>query len=352
MIVQRSRLPRRPLLICLCVAAMIAVLHSTRNSHGLYDTWKREVVHRKFGYQVPYETLRGADDIFVILKTGANEAPEKLPAHFNTTLQYARHYGIWSDLKEEIGGYRIGDALDAMDPDVVASHPDFEYYQRLQKQGRNAFSAAELAEWAGAKNTKSGRDSPGWKLDKWKFLPLAGKAYRARPEARWYVFLECDTFVVWRNLLAWLSMLDASRAYYLGHQMRIEDITFAYGGSGIVISNPAMRALVEHHEANLQALDRFTGGHWAGDCVLGKAMLDAGIRLSYSWPTLLGDALVDLDLKSRINQTPLWCYYATSYHHLSPTEVVEYNEFEHEFANKVPKTPRYLISLVTDNPPT
>ena len=337
MLVPPSRFQRRPLLICLCVFAFVVLLHMTRDSHGLYGAWTREVVYRQFGYHVPYGTLRGPDDIFVVLKTGANEAPDKLPVHFNTTLQFARHYGIWSDLEEEIDGHHVGNALDSMDPNVVASHPDFAYYQRLQQQGRNAFSAEELAGWAGAKNTKSGRDSPGWKLDKWKFLPLAGKAYRAAPDAKWYVFLECDTFVVWRNLLAWLSMLDASQPLYLGHQMRIGEITFAYGGSGFVISNPAMRTLVEHCETHQESLDQFTGTHWAGDCVLGKAMLDAGIPLSFSWPTLLGDALVDLDLKSRIgpDQIPLWCHYATTYHHLSPSDVVEYNEFEREFASAV-----------------
>ncbi|RYP52050.1 hypothetical protein DL768_002733 [Monosporascus sp. mg162] len=278
-------------------------------------------------------SLEGVDDVFVILKTGANEAPEKLPVHLRTTLDCIPHYGIWSDLEENISGHHVSNALDEVDPEVIAGHPDFEYYRRLQEQGRYAFSADEQAKWANAQNTISGRDTPGWKLDKWKFLPLADKAYRQRPEAKWFIFMECDTFIIWKNLLAWLSTMDASKPLYLGHQMRVGDVVFAYGGSGIVISNPAMKALVEHRATNLKFYDDFTGQHWAGDCVLGKAMLDAGVKLTWSWPTLLGDAVSELDFNSTFGNDDVhpWCYYATSYHHLSPLEIFQYDGFERKW---------------------
>ncbi|RYP78935.1 hypothetical protein DL770_006803 [Monosporascus sp. CRB-9-2] len=282
--------------------------------------------------------LEGLDDVFVVVKTGANEAPEKLPAHFRTTLSCIPHYGIWSDLEEDIAGHHVSDALDEMDPDIVANHPDFEYYRQLREKGTGGFSSEQLTTWTEAQNTASGRDTPGWKLDKWKFLPLAEKAYRQRPEARWFVLMECDTFVIWRNLLAWLSTLDSSQPLYLGHQMQIGDVVFAYGGAGIVISNSAMRKLVEYYASNRAFYDDFTAHHWAGDCVLGKAMADAGVNLKWSWPTLLGDLIADVNFKSTFGSSSArpWCYHATSYHHLTPSDVMQYDSFEKTWREENP----------------
>ena len=281
--------------------------------------------------------LEGLDDVFVVVKTGANEAHEKLPIHFKTTLSCIPHYGIWSDLEEDIAGHHVSDALDNTDPNIVSSNPDFEYYRQLRENGTGAFTPEQLTAWAEAQNTNSGRDAPGWKLDKWKFLPLAEKAYRQRPEARWFVLMECDTFIIWRNLLAWLSTLDSSEPLYLGHQMQIGDVTFAYGGAGIIISNLAMQKLVDNYSTNRAFYDDYTAHHWAGDCVLGKAMADAGVNLKWSWPTLLGDLIADVDLKSTFGSPSAkpWCYHATSYHHLKPSDIAQYDSFEKTWRKEV-----------------
>ncbi|CAJ2512002.1 Uu.00g076270.m01.CDS01 [Anthostomella pinea] len=282
------------------------------------------------------EGLEGLKDIFVLLRTGTTEAPKKLPAHFATTLRCVPNYAIYSDFEEDIAGHHIYNALDEIDPEIRASHPDFEYYNRLQGKGREAFTAEEIAQWSSAKNTMGGRDSPGWRLDKWKFLPLADKGYRANPRAKWYIFVESDTFILWKTLLEWLSKYDASKPYYLGQQMQIGDVVFAYGGAGFAVSNPAMKKVVEHRSANLKFYDDFTAGHWAGDCVLGKALLDAGVNLHWSYPTLSGDEPADTDFDSGFGgpERKPWCYYAASYHHLPPSEFATFSEFERRWNNE------------------
>ncbi|KAI0602482.1 hypothetical protein F4775DRAFT_537415 [Biscogniauxia sp. FL1348] len=277
--------------------------------------------------------LKGLDDVFVILRTGTTEAPKKLPSHFETTLRCVPHYAIFSDFEEEITGHHIYDALAEIDPEVKANHPDFEYYNRLQGKGREAFSAQEIAQWSAAKNTNSGHDSPGWRLDKWKFLPIADKAFRLRPGMKWYVFIESDTFMLWKSLLEWLSKFDASKPYYLGQQMQIGDVVFAYGGAGFAVSYPALKKVVEHRRANVKFYDEFTGAHWAGDCVLGKALADAGVPLTWSFPTLSGDQPADTDFDSAFGgpaRKP-WCYHVSSYHHLPPSEYARFSEFEYRW---------------------
>ncbi|KAI1471116.1 glycosyltransferase family 31 protein [Daldinia caldariorum] len=289
------------------------------------------------------DSLEGLNDLFVILRTGASEAPKKLPVHFSTTLRCVPHYVIYSDYEEDIEGYHVYNALDEMNPDIVATHPDFEYYRRLQEKGREAFSPEELAQWSAAKNTKGGRDSPGWRLDKWKFLPLADKAFRERPDAKWYIFIESDTYMLWQSFLEWLSHFDPSKPHYLGMQMQIGDVIFAYGGAGFAISNPALKKAVAHRNENLQAYDDFTGSHWAGDCVLGKVLADTDVNLLWSFPTLAGDQPADMNFNSTFggsNKKP-WCYYATSYHHLPSSEYHKLAKFEQAWKRENGTLPRH-----------
>jgi hypothetical protein len=291
----------------------------------------------------PCAALSGLDDIFVIVRTGFNEVHEKLPSLLNTSLPCFRHYGIWSDLEEEFAGYQIGDALDEIDSNLVSQHGDFEYYRRLQEHGRGAFSPEEVAGWANAPNSNFGRDTPAWKLDKWKFLPIARKAYRQSPTRKWYVFLECDTYIFWSSLIAWLSRIDSSKPYYLGRPMWIAGEAFAYGGASIVISNPAMEKLVGQYEANQETYNELSISQWAGDFILGKAMGDTGVKLTEVWPTLEGETPATLDLAAKSHKGyRLWCYYATTYHHMKTNDVYTYHDFDRTWNTEV----SFLVRLL------
>src|ERR1700712_5059273 len=50
-----------------------------------------------------------ADDILVVLRTGATESLEKVPVHFRTTLQCVPHVVVYSDMDEEIEGHAVHD---------------------------------------------------------------------------------------------------------------------------------------------------------------------------------------------------------------------------------------------------
>lgn len=99
------------------------------------------------------------------------------------------------------------------------------------------------------------------------------------PDMKWYVFIEADTFVLWSMLQQYLSTLDPNKLIYAGSQMFIAGVLFAHGGSGFVVSQPAMRKVVNHYAAHKFEIETFTDGHghWAGDCVLGKDFIDSGV---------------------------------------------------------------------------
>ncbi|KXJ90730.1 hypothetical protein Micbo1qcDRAFT_120000 [Microdochium bolleyi] len=326
-----SRLPLR-------IAAFIFAVFVLHQVYSFHDKWSAVSVNflpalGREATEIPCSALRGLDDILVVLKSGANEAPIKIPHHFNTTLRCVKHHVIYSDLAEVIDGHQVLNVLDEVDPTIVAQHPDFEYYQRLQQHGREGFSPEEQAQWAAAQNTQGGRDSPGWRLDKWKFLPMADKALRHDPNAKWYFFIEADTHVIWETVLPWLAQIDPSKPWYLGQQMMIGDVVFAYGGSGFVISNSALRTVVKHRNADLKHYDDFTGKHWAGDCILGKTLNDAGVPLTWAFPTLQSEAPPNLDFASLFGgptRKP-WCYFAGTYHHVTLEEAAELARFEQEW---------------------
>ena len=269
--------------------------------------------------------LPGAADTVVVLRTGATEIASKFPVHVRTTLQCYPNYIIFSDYEETFQGQHVRDALDTVDPRIRQNHPDFGIYRRLQKGGRAGLAPHELGTNISRPDGGSGKgDRPGWKLDKWKFLPMLNHTYHLAPDMKWYVFVETDTYLSWATMLKFQAQLDHTKRYYMGGQMWISDVIFAHGGSGFLVSNAAARALVDYYTAHQSELEDFTAGHWAGDCVLGKTFKDAGVPLTLTWPIIQGDhpGVFPYGRTDHSRVTPLWCYPITTYHHLS-ADVIE-----------------------------
>lgn len=321
----------------LAAASTLLLLHqlwcfgSDSEAGGLATTLSTKILRP--GRYMPQSScahLHALKDVFVVMKTGANEAREKLPVHFATTLRCVPNYAVYSDYEEVVDSHHVFDALDTIHPDIVDQHPDFEYYKELKRAGRDAFTDDDVQRWNDAKNTEFGRDSPGWRLDKWKFLQIAEKALERAPKAKWYVFMETDSYILWGNLIHWLSHFWDQYPWYIGIQMQIGDVVFAYGGAGFVLSNAGLKMLVKQYRSKRRAYDEYTGGHWAGDCVLGKVAEDAGVHLLWSWPNLFADHPNDMNFADEFGgpDRHLWCYYASSYHHLTGPDILQFHDFE------------------------
>jgi hypothetical protein len=149
------------------------------------------------------------------------------------------------------------------------SEPEFSFYADVQRDGREYFTKNNITNWHKATNTPLGKDNIAWKLDKWKFLPITDRAYTDRPQSKWFVFLEADSYLVWENFMVWLEHFDHTRPHYLGYQMQIGATVFAYGGSGYAISNAAMSKVVNYRHDHLAELEEYTANAWAGGEVLG-----------------------------------------------------------------------------------
>lgn len=289
---------------------------------------------------LPCSQLPGAEDVLVVLKTGATELQDKLPVHFHTTLRCYPDYMIYSDHEEDYEGHHVTDALTFVNETLREQHDDFALWRRLRAKGRAALSPDELSGADSKVSPMTGKkDNPGWKLDKWKFLPMVNRTLNEYPDKKWYVFVETDTYLFWSTLLSWVRTMDYKERWYIGAQMQIGDVVFAHGGSGFIASHATMRTVVDFFVANQANWEMFTDSHWAGDCVLGKAMLESGSPLQWAWPTIQGVKPGGIKYEKHEYGNRLWCFPTVSYHHLSPAEVEEAWRYEQETIQNVSTTP-------------
>jgi hypothetical protein len=214
------------------------------------------------------KNLPGVDNVLVVFRTGSTELDDRLAIHLSTSMQCFPNYLIFSDLEEEYGEEQVHilDALEYVSPDIIGDNADFELYRRLRKEGRSSLDPSELAGSPDRFAIMSGKtDNPGWKLDKWKFLPMVNQTLHERPDMDWYIFVEADTFILWSMMQQYLKLLDPTKPIYAGNQMFVGGDIFAHGGSGFVVSQPALRMVVDHYAAHKTEIERATDEHWAGD---------------------------------------------------------------------------------------
>lgn len=277
-----------------------------------------------------------AEDVLVVLRTGATSSREKVPVHFRTTLRCVPHYVVFSDLDEEIEGRAVHDILKDVSEGTRMRHEDFKLYHHLKEHGRKGVEQKVMTTQSGSsKGDYLNTDNAGWKLDKWKFLPMIDGALREMPEAKWYVFIEDDTYLVWNNLLDYLSNFDEKKPYYIGKHLYINDIEFGYGGAGFILSNPAMRKVSNHRSTHIKDYEDFTASHWVGDCALGKVLEDVRVPLHKAFPHIQGDSPATMDPTTVKIGRDAWCYPAVTYHHMSPAEIEDLWAFEQEWFSRV-----------------
>ena len=312
------------------------------------------------------------NDLLVVLKTGTTELYTKLNIHFSTTFRCIPHYVIFSDLDQQFGPHHIFDVLDVYPDSIVSEKDSFALYRKLQRyrsrggkleeleaivyeqerrearRRKKEFERLEESLRLGRNDTvgvtsedvrtdpdavssheeeedDNDNSNKGWDLDKWKFLPMISKALHLRPSAKWYIFIEADTYLVWSNVLRWLKMFDHTQPFYIGGQASVGDTEFAHGGTGFMISKPAMQLLEAEWKNNRTFWDRRADESMYGDALLAEAFKSdglvteerpEGIRLTPTFPIMQGETINTIDW-SRGH----WCRPTVSQHHVSGDQI-------------------------------
>ena len=262
------------------------------------------------------------EGIVVIFKTGAQEISQ-LAIHLATTLRYLDERDIlfFSDLQGSIGPFLVNDALRNVDQKIRQDHPDFEIYRAIRRYQSTGQDIGELKE-----DRSKGNGRSGWRLDKYKFIHMVEETFEMRPDAKWYVFVETDSYVVWNNLVDWLKMLDSTKPIYLGAAVSSGHYAFAHGGSGYVLSNAAMNKLLgpDQPQGLAASWDVRMEDQCCGDIALGIALHEKGVRLTGVRPYLNGYKPSSFPYGPNNH----WCQPVITMHHLLPHEISNMWGFE------------------------
>lgn len=267
----------------------------------------------------------GLERVVITVKTGATEAPEKLPTQLRTSLRCAPYVYVFSDMEQKIGETQIYDALDTVPAEVKDGNSDFDIYRKQQELQDPAKIVSILRDF---KDPRRPEDLAAWTLDKYKNLHIVEKAWALQPDMDWYFHIDADTYVIWSSLLAWIQRLDPSKESFLGSLSFIVGKPFAHGGSGMLLSNAATRNFLSHNGTAAQ-WDSKMHENCCGDWVLAQVLHEYGIEVMNSWPTINGETPDTIPFAS-----DHWCQPLVTMHHITPADAERLGKFEQRRENK------------------
>ncbi|KAH8844584.1 hypothetical protein MCOR27_011390 [Pyricularia oryzae] len=275
-----------------------------------------------------------SDDVLLILKTGGTVLWRRLPIHLSTTFAPERiganNTVIYADVDAQIGRHAVIDVLASFPTALREKSPAFETYREI----RDWHAANHYLEQTGLPGDVSTTEGPsgGWRLDKYKFLPLMQRAGRDFAQAKWYIYTEDDTYLFLPNVLRYLSRYDHTRPHYLGGLGEMLGVTFAHGGSGFALSRGAWEQSFGKGGDLVSKYATFVTESSFGDYALGKVLNDYGVQL--------GDEVTN-DRKEGgawgFNGLPHWknefsaenwCKPVLSWHHVHSRDIAMYYELE------------------------
>lgn len=260
-----------------------------------------------------------AHEIVVAVKTGATEAEEKVPAIMQTSLRCAPNVLIFSDLEQDVGGYHLYDSLDTI-TQTVKAHPNFEIYR---KQRAEWFLHKNVDAAKGMTNPESNNELAAWTLDKYKNMHIVEKSWELMPDKKWYVLIDADTYLVWDNLLQWLSTMDPTVKEYYGSRIYIAGQPFAHGGSGAVLSGATVHTFAVENNGTAAKWDAQIHNECCGDYMLSKALHEQGNALVDVEPAISGQSPASMPWRDEF-----WCKPTVTMHHVSPDFMKEVSALE------------------------
>jgi hypothetical protein len=268
----------------------------------------------------------------VVLKTGVADDGARTDAMISTTIKCISNVLVVSDADHKYGPYHAVDVLADLPARTYMTKEDYFIYEAQHNATRQGIELHQGHE--------------GWKIDKYKFLPEVEKAIEHNNKAEWYVFLESDTYMFWDNVFRMLDNYNASVPYYFGspspgRKYRLdpakedeEQVWFAYGGCGFILSTAAAHRLVDrsHDTLNIQG-PQLTNEYaddirddCCGDSITGWALHDkAGVHISGLWPMFNPHRLEDIPFGN-----DYWCEPVITLHKTGPNVVKDLWIWENE----------------------
>ena len=243
----------------------------------------------------------GAEDVVLVMKTGASEIEAKLPVHLDTTFKCAPNVLVFSDMAQQFKETMVKDPLRHLVGELNQEDPDLRYYLNLiERQSKG-------------EDIVKGNNTQAWKLDRYKNVPMLRQAYDAHPHAEWFFFMDADTALLRPNLLIWLSQMDPSKPHYIGSSVIGGDnIRFAHGGTAYIISYAAAKLVAEETKEEQKKSFEITKKDCCGDSALAKVLRQHNVLITSASPNVNGETLFHLSYGKES-----LCFALVTMHHMN-----------------------------------
>lgn len=282
----------------------------------------------------------------VVFKMGASEPMDQVYSNLNHTSKCIPNVLAVSDKEQKVGRLHAHDVIADLPPWYQKHNKEFKDYNNLNKPDTDASSISY---------------ADGHRLDKFKFLPMIEYAYEKNPTAKWFIFLEADTFIAWNNVFQLLDQYNHSLPLYFGSPApgRIlpdgKKTWFAHGGTGYALSSAAMDLLLSRtNSSHGQYLPRLSEQFQTlikedccGDSVLGYALAWKGIPLTGLNPMFNPHSLHMFSFS-----TDSWCVPIISIHKAQGQDISGLSDFVAANSKSIPVccnfiNPPSLIHMLT-----
>ncbi|EOD46193.1 putative glycosyltransferase family 31 protein [Neofusicoccum parvum UCRNP2] len=213
------------------------------------------------------------NDVLIMFKTGATKMWYRAPMHLATTLAnktLTPHVVFYSDIEEQLGEHAVIDTLANVSTSLKES-PDFALWRGV----RQAYGEDNL--YLDGEGQEAIYVPGGWRIDKYKFLPMVQHAALNYPGKKWYVFLEDDNYFFWESLYAWLATFDADQPVFVGGPAARLGEDFAHGGSGLALSRGAMRKSFAADPKLASNWEHYAAEYGCGDHILSHVLAAKGV---------------------------------------------------------------------------
>lgn len=219
------------------------------------------------------------DKLVVTIRTTATEAFAKLPMPLLLTdAIYQDNLNIVSDLHMDIGTFHVYDVLESIDSRIMESNPD------LQRHGRQVQLAQDSIDLSLAKESNAEKEKEVMlRLDKYKYIRMLEKAWQLKPDRKWYMFVDADTYVFRPNLMQWLGRYDSTQAIFLA-DAPTADLPGA-GSGAFILSETVMRTLFSGRKTIAPSWDARISDYKSGfDAVVAAVQTELKLGFNRTWP--------------------------------------------------------------------
>jgi hypothetical protein len=223
-----------------------------------------------------YAVSTGLDpkDVVILVKTGATSIWRRMPGHMSTTLgdpALTPNIIYYSDSPDNINGNEVIDVL-ANVSSTLKQSPDFRLYNNSKEVAENNLYL-ETGSMEGDSYLPG-----GWRLDKYKFVPMFQHAANTLPGKKWYIYMEDDNYYFWETFYAWLATLDHTSLLMLGSPAFRLGEDFAHGGSGFALTGAALSKSFGADPHLADKWEEYAREQCCGDQVLSHVLRQHGVE--------------------------------------------------------------------------